>query len=115
MSKETIAVVGATGKQGGSVVNALLKDGKYHIRGITRSKNTPQAVELDKKGVEVVEADIGNKEQLTNAFRGVDIVFGTTNSWDKNIYPNNMQLEEKLGKMIADVAKEQGVKLIVWR
>ncbi len=42
-------------------------------------------------------------------------MFGLTNFWDKEIYPNNIGLEEKQGKLMADVAKENGVKLFIWR
>ena len=41
--KKIIAVTGATGAQGGSVVRFLLKDGKYHVRGITRKADSPSA------------------------------------------------------------------------
>lgn len=41
--KKVIAVVGATGAQGGSVVKFLLKDGKYHVRGLTRKADSPAA------------------------------------------------------------------------
>jgi len=114
MTKETIVITGATGKQGGSVVTALLKEGNYHIKALTRDTKSAQAEELVKKGAEVVQGDIGNRESLAKAFHGADIVFATTNFWDKSIYPNNIPLEEEQGKLMADVAKEQGVKLIIW-
>lgn len=57
MSK-IITVFGATGNQGGSVVESLLNDRKilqeYKIRGITRDTSKPAAQELAKKGVELV-------------------------------------------------------------
>ena len=57
MSK-TIAVMGATGAQGGAVVNALLKDGEFSIRAVTRDPESEKAKALLGKGVkEVVKGD----------------------------------------------------------
>ena len=36
VKNKTIAVLGATGNQGGCLVRALLKDGSYNIRALTR-------------------------------------------------------------------------------
>jgi len=68
MSK-LLTVVGATGTQGLSLINAALKDGSYKIRGLTRNPNSPKAVELSKRGVEVVKADINDGESLVEAFK----------------------------------------------
>lgn len=53
-AKHIIVVFGATGKQGGSVVQALLRDGKYAVRGVTRDVSKPAAKSLTAKGVEMV-------------------------------------------------------------
>lgn len=84
--KPIVVVVGATGMQGGSVVEFLLKENKYHIRGVTRKVEGEAAKKLQAKyvlhmsvsacvtqrcrGVEVVAADIGKKEDLQRAFKG---------------------------------------------
>jgi len=62
MSPPVIAVLGATGSQGGGAVAALQKQGKFGIRAITRSAD--KAKELTSQGVEVVEADMGDKQSL---------------------------------------------------
>jgi uncharacterized protein YbjT (DUF2867 family) len=57
MSK-IITVFGATGNQGGSVINSLLNDAQlsktFKIRGVTRDTSKPAAQELEKRGVELV-------------------------------------------------------------
>lgn len=57
MSK-LITVFGATGNQGGSVVEAILADAQlskeFKIRGITRDTTKKSSQELAKRGVEVV-------------------------------------------------------------
>jgi len=113
-SKPTIVVLGATGAQGGAVVDALVALNKYHIRGVTRNTASDKAKELEKKGVEVVKADLKNKEEILAAFKGAEGVFAVTNFWDPDIYPNNIALEVKQGKIIADAAKDVGVKKFIW-
>ena len=68
MSPKTIAVLGATGVQGGSVVRALLKDKSWKIRGITRDASKEGAKALEKQGVEVVSANINDEQSLRQAF-----------------------------------------------
>lgn len=63
MTRPVIAVLGATGLQGGAVVAALLKQDKVLVRAVTR--NVAKACELAKKqNVGVVEADMGDKASL---------------------------------------------------
>jgi nucleoside-diphosphate-sugar epimerase len=56
--KKVIAVFGATGNQGGSVINALLQDAEickhYRFRGVTRDTRKPASQELAAQGVEMV-------------------------------------------------------------
>ncbi len=58
--KKIIAVLGATGAQGGGLVRAILRDpqGGFAVRAITRNTQSDKARELAKMGAEVVAADI---------------------------------------------------------
>ena len=62
MTKKTIAVVGATGSQGGGLARAILADpdGGFAVRALTRNANSEKARALEKQGADVIEADIGN-------------------------------------------------------
>lgn len=84
MSPKIITVYGATGTQGGSVVNSLLenKSGNFKIRGITRNPDSDKAKALAARGVEVVKADGLVKSQMLEAFKGTWAVFLNTNSVD---------------------------------
>ncbi|KAM0262791.1 hypothetical protein ACHAQJ_001585 [Trichoderma viride] len=78
MSKKIATVVGATGKQGGAVIAALLQKPEYHIRGVTRNPDSSASEALKAKGVEVVQADVGDEATLKAAFEGSHLIFGIT-------------------------------------
>jgi uncharacterized protein YbjT (DUF2867 family) len=59
----------ATGRQGGSVVDALLRSGKWRVRGLSRNIESDQAKALASKGVEMVQCHVNNSEQLAGAFK----------------------------------------------
>ena len=67
MSK-LLTVVGATGTQGSSLIDAASEDGSFRIRGLTRNPSSEKAKALAAKGVEVVQADINDYASLVKAF-----------------------------------------------
>jgi uncharacterized protein YbjT (DUF2867 family) len=72
----SITVFGATGAQGGSVLNHLLaSDREYRIRAITRDPSKPNAKAIAAKGVDVVKAELGNTDEVEAAVKGQDVVF----------------------------------------
>ncbi|RDW84059.1 uncharacterized protein DSM5745_04385 [Aspergillus mulundensis] len=83
MSK-IITIIGATGIQGGSVVNALLSnpDSNYTLRAITRNPSSPAAVALREKGIEVVRADVHDLPSLISAFAGSHAIFAVTTPFE---------------------------------
>jgi len=70
--KKIIAVLGATGAQGGGMVRAIINDpnGGFTARALTRDVNGAKAKELAKLGAEVVAADVDDVESLKRAFDG---------------------------------------------
>ncbi|KAG8986478.1 hypothetical protein FRB95_007856 [Tulasnella sp. JGI-2019a] len=112
LSAPLVVVVGATGNQGSSVIQALLESNKpYRVRGFTRDTSKPVSKELASQGVEMVaiEPKIGNKEQVLNEFKGANVVFALTlTDWKEP----SKELTE--GKMFVDAAKEAKVSLFVW-
>ncbi|CAF0934266.1 unnamed protein product [Brachionus calyciflorus] len=70
MSK-IIGIFGSTGAQGGSVLRALVKDGKYSIRAITRNPKSDKAVELSKlNNVTVHQADLDDPSSIDRVLNG---------------------------------------------
>ncbi|KAK1966021.1 NmrA-like family protein [Colletotrichum sublineola] len=83
MTKKLIAVVGATGNQGGSVARRFLAAG-YRVRALTRKVTSSSAVALAALGpdVELVSADLEDVASLKDAFRGANAIFSVTNYWE---------------------------------
>ncbi|KAI6082868.1 NmrA-like family protein [Hypoxylon rubiginosum] len=113
-TKKIITVFGATGHQGGSIVSTFLNDpvlkNEWAVRAVTRDATKASALELAKKGVEVVSADLNDKSSLLKAMTGSHTVFGVTNYWEKC----DMELEIHQGKDLADAAKESGIEHYIW-
>lgn len=102
MSK-LLVIFGATGKQGGSVIEALLAapSSPFKLRGITRDPSKPNAKALTERGVQMVAADVDDKESLTAALKGAYGVFAVTDYWASM----SMAKEIQQGKNIVDAAK----------
>jgi len=112
MSKKLITVLGATGAQGGSVVEALLPLG-FKVRGLTRQPlDSSAAAALKAKGVEVVQYDMAKSglEETIKALAGSYGAFFVTQFWDKD----SMGKEFEIGKKLVDAAKAAHVEHIVW-
>jgi uncharacterized protein YbjT (DUF2867 family) len=110
--KKIIAVVGATGAQGGGLVRAILNDpnGGFRVRAITRDINSDKAKELAKFGAEVVAADIDNVESLKKAFKDAYGAYCVTFFW-AHLSPEK---EIAQATAMAHAAKDAGVQHAIW-
>lgn len=110
--KKIIAVVGATGAQGGGLVRAILEDGngEFAVRALTRNPESDKAKALAAAGAEVVKADLDDKASLQNAFEGAYGAFCLTNFWE------HFSPEKELAqaKNMAEAAKDAGIKHCIW-
>jgi len=107
-----IAVIGATGAQGGGLVRAILSDpeGGFSVRGLSRTPDSTKSLNLEEAGAEMVEADLDIMESLEDAFRGVHGVFAMTNYWE-HFSPERELMQ---ASHIAEAAKLAGVKHLIW-
>jgi len=110
--KKIIAVIGATGSQGGGLVRAILDDksGAFTARAITRNADSEKAKELAKLGAEVVSADLDDEQSLIRAFAGAYGAFCVTNYWEHF----NPEKEIAQAKNLARAARAAGVKHVIW-
>src|SRR5689334_11006928 len=102
-NKKLIAVVGATGQQGGAVVRALQAGNQFKVRALTR--NPAKHREL---ADEVIQADLNRPETLKPAFAGAHGIFLVTNWWEEG----TDEVEQATAAVHA--AKDAGVKHFVW-
>ncbi|GAA0292303.1 NmrA/HSCARG family protein [Kineococcus aurantiacus] len=77
-----ITVIGATGTQGGAVARALLADGTFAVRAVTRDATSAKAQALTELGAEVVEASLNDQDSLYKAFDGAHGAFLVTPFWE---------------------------------
>ena len=110
--KKIIAVVGATGAQGGGLVRAILNDtnGGFTVRAITRDVQSDKAKGLAALGAEVVAADLDSPESLNKAFAGTYGAFCLTNFWEH--FSPERELAQ--AKAQAQAAKQAGLQHVIW-
>jgi uncharacterized protein YbjT (DUF2867 family) len=108
--KKIIAVVGATGAQGGGLVRAIQAEGVFQARAITRDASSDAAKQLADIGAEVVEASVDDGPSIVQAFAGAHGAFCVTFYWA------HMDPEREIGEAhtLADAAKQADVKHVVW-
>ncbi len=110
--KKIIAVVGATGTQGGGLVRAILGDssGGFAVRALTRDVDSEKAQELAKLGAEVVQADLDSGPSLMAAFDGAYGAFCVTFFFE-HFVPEKELVQ---AAAMAQAAKQAGLKHVVW-
>ena len=110
--KKIIAVIGATGAQGGGLVHAIVSDpeGDFVARAITRNPESDSAKALKELGVEVVQADLDDLESLKRAFEGAYGAYCVTNFWE-HFSPDK---EKQQAKNMAQAAQAAGLEHVVW-
>jgi len=110
--KRVIAVVGATGAQGGGLVRAIAAHphGVFQARAITRNADSPAAKELRALGAEVVAADIDDEASLRRAFEGAYGAYCVTFFW------HHFSPEKETGqaRAMARAAREMGLQHVIW-
>ena len=110
--KKIIAVVGATGAQGGGLVRAILKDaqGGFTARAITRNVDSPKAKALAERGAQVAFADLDDEASLAKALAGAHGAYFVTNFWE-HFSPDKEQAQ---AHNLAAAARHAGVKHVIW-
>jgi uncharacterized protein YbjT (DUF2867 family) len=110
--KKVIAVIGATGAQGGGLARAILEDkeGPFALRAITRDPEGEKAKALAEMGAEVVRADLDDKESLERAFAGAHGAFCLTNYWETF----SPEKERQHARNLAEAAKAAGLEHVIW-
>jgi uncharacterized protein YbjT (DUF2867 family) len=111
-TKTIIAVVGATGAQGGGLVRAILADksGGFTARALTRNVGSDKANALAAAGAEVTQADIDDVASVKRAFAGASVAYCVTNFWEH--FSPERELAQ--ARNMAQAAKDTGVEHAIW-
>jgi uncharacterized protein YbjT (DUF2867 family) len=110
--KKVVAVIGATGAQGGGLVRAIHadRDGPFVARAITRKLDSEKAKALTRLGVEVVAADADDPPSLERAFAGAYGAFCVTNFWEHL----SAEREGAQAAAMARATRKAGVQHVIW-
>jgi len=111
-NKKIIAVVGATGAQGGGLARAILADtgGEFALRAITRKPESEKARALAAQGAEVVAGDADEPATLERAFAGAYGAYCVTNFWEHG----EPERELRQATALARATKQAGLQHVVW-
>jgi uncharacterized protein YbjT (DUF2867 family) len=119
--KKIIAVVGATGAQGGGLVRAILADaaGPFTARALTRNAGSDAARELASYGAEVIEADLDDETSVRKAFDGAYGAYVMTNFWaqrtpEQEQVRTRAEMELDQAAAAARAAKDTELQHVVW-
>jgi len=110
--KKIIAVVGATGQQGGGLARAILDDpdGGFAVRALTRDPDSPAAKELAALGAEVVAASVDDEASIRAALEGAYGAFFVTAFWEYN----DVAREQRQARAMANASKDAGLRHVIW-
>lgn len=108
MTRRTLLITGATGKQGGATIRAL-QGADFHLRAMTRKPHSDAARDLKNRGIEVVEADLDDEASLKQALEGAWGVYAVQNTWEAGV-----EQEETQGHRLARLAHAAGVQHYVY-
>jgi uncharacterized protein YbjT (DUF2867 family) len=110
--KKIIAVVGATGAQGGGLARAILNDpnSPFKVRALTRDVKSEKAKALAAQGADLVTADVDDVESLKRAFAGAHGAFCVTFFWAH--FSPAKETEE--ARAMAQAAKHAGLAHVIW-
>jgi uncharacterized protein YbjT (DUF2867 family) len=108
---DSFVVCGATGNQGGAVVEALLRRGRFKVRALVR--NPRKAAELANRGVELVTGDLVNTESLVRAFSGAAGAFGITQPWLPDYRKADVENELAQGRSLVEAASRAQTNLVL--
>jgi uncharacterized protein YbjT (DUF2867 family) len=110
--KKIIAVLGATGAQGGGLARAILDDpdSEFAVRALTRNPDSDAARALAERGAEVVQADVSDPQSMKRAFQGAYGAYCVTFFWE-HFSPEQ---EQEHVRVMVEAARAAGLEHVVW-
>lgn len=109
MTPDDVLVVGATGTQGGAVVDALQAETEITVHALTRDSSKELPRSFEKTGISVVQGDLADRDRMLEVMQDVDAVFGVTDFWE-----HGYEDEVLHGTNLVEAADEAGVEHLVF-
>jgi uncharacterized protein YbjT (DUF2867 family) len=103
-----ILIIGATGQQGGSVVNALEWRG-HDLVAFVRNADSDKARALASRGVELAVGELDDASSIEAAMKGADAAFAVT-----TFFTTSTEVEAQQGINIADAAAAAKLPFLVY-
>ncbi|MBD0863203.1 NmrA/HSCARG family protein [Gordonia sp. zg691] len=103
-----VVVIGATGGQGGAVLDALL-DAGFPVRAVIRDAVSAKSAALARRGVELAVGNIVSGVGLTDAFYGAAGVFALTTPFESGV-----DAEVAQGRALIEAATAASVPHLVF-
>lgn len=110
MAKKVIAVVGATGAQGGGLVRAICRDGEFAARAVVRDPSSEKSKALAALGAELVTGDVDDEASLARAFAGAYGTYCVTFYWSHT----SPEREIRQARNLAKASKTAGAQHVIW-
>src|ERR1700720_3989656 len=107
-TKRSVLFTGATGRQGGAVVRALLSRG-HRVKALTRKPDSDAVRKLKAEGADVLVGDLGDATSILRAAGDVDTMFLMGNSYEAGV-----EEEIRQGIIAADAAKAADVGHLIY-
>ena len=108
-----MVVCGATGQQGGAVVDCLLRGARHRVTGFSRDPSGEASARLRARGVQVEHADLADRASLERVFAGATAVFGVTQPWSRGYKKVDAPGEVAQGRNIVDACRAAKVPHLV--
>jgi uncharacterized protein YbjT (DUF2867 family) len=112
MASSFVVVCGATGNQGGAVVDALLRRGRFKVRAHW-SADPRKAAALADRGVELATGDLVDTDSLVRAFSGAAGIFGVTQPWSSDYRKADVETELAQGRSLVEASSSTQINLVL--
>ncbi|KAL4955509.1 hypothetical protein BDW69DRAFT_117055 [Aspergillus filifer] len=111
-TKPLLVVLGAPGKQGGSVLSYFLSlpSSPYTLRGVTRDPSSFKSAALTSRGVEMVAGNFDDPASLSAAFTGATAIFSVTDFWIPFFDPSQREQAAASGQSIGERCRDLEVQ-----
>lgn len=109
-SAAPVAVIGATGQQGGATVEVLLNAGAT-VRAAVRDPKAHRAVALADRGVELAKVDLGSEDSVRGPLDSVPVAF-VRPTWFMENLPSKIDRARGVIRLVLPLAQDASLQMV---